>query len=307
MSVLVIPAPNLMVVRDQQGQQVGLVRNASSVAVPRIGTTESNWEPIGITKQRDALGVYEVPSAFRNKLTGQVVPNPNLSRPRIQAITESFPENFKAKPKPRPTRAGGRGSTTGGGMFAGGAGDRLSQLQALLAAGGISPTGTPIVRPSGQLTDETQAALVEGLDLDEYTEALVAYIDPAYSVQFLIYDDGLGTISYIDGQLLTPAALASLNAYLDPMNFPTAYQYAALGYRIGRAGWTEDGEGPDEFLKLEDGVWYRGTEGAWEIVTGDTGAADPLVTMADLTAVDWVVVATAVETLPVREQLPLIA
>jgi hypothetical protein len=309
MSVLVVPVPNLMVVKDQQGQSVGLVRNAAAVVSPAIGTTESAWEPIGITRQRDALGIYEVPSAFRNKITGAVVPNPNLSRPRIQSITEAFPNRFKPKPKPRPSRAGGVNGGAGGGAggaggitFAGGAPSRIDQLQQMLTTG-ATPGGVPIVRPSGQLTDEAQAALLAGLDLDEYTEALVAYIEPTYSVQFLIHDDGLGTVSYIDGVLQTPSSLASLNAYLPPMNFPTAHQYAELGYLIGRSGWTSDGEGPDEWLKLTDGIWYRGTEGAWVVVKGDTGAADPTLLIDDVTAIDWVVSPYPTETLPTLEQL----
>lgn len=302
MSLLVVPVPNLMVVKDNQGQSVGLVRNAASVISPAIGSTTSAWEPIGTTKQRDALGVYEVPSAFRNKLTGVVVPNPNLSRPRIQPITEAFPERFKQKPKPRPSRAGGVNGTANLPTFAGGAPDRIAQLQAMLPTG-VSPEGDPIVRPSGQLTESAQADLVAGLDLDEYTEALVAYLDPAYSVQFLIYDDGLGTLSYIDGVLQTPSSLTSLNAYLPPMNFPTAHQYAEMGYLIGRAGWTEDGAGPDEWLRLTDGIWYRGTEGAWVVVKGDTGAAEPNLLIGDVAAIDWVVSPYLTDTLPTLKQL----
>jgi hypothetical protein len=199
--------------------------------------------------------------------------------------------------KPRPVRGGGGGAPSAGGaggfpgvpqpggtasakppVFTGSAGERIGQLQTLLAVDGNGLTG-----PDGFLRPEVQGALIAGLGLDDFTPELVAYLDPTYSVNFLTWDTG-GVIAYIDALLI-----ASLSTYLASiaMNGPTALTYAARGIPVGRTGTGTDGV-PTEWLIKERGVWWIGTEGTMEIVTSENNGAPGNLTIEDLTARDWI-------------------
>lgn len=241
---------------------------------------------------------------LRNTVTGQVITNTDyLYYAEFGKLPPSYGEGTKAtqpKPrKPRPTRGGSRapssggsggfpgvplpGGTGGGGsakppVFTGGAVERPGQIEALLAVEGNGLTG-----PDGLLRPDVQAALIAGLGLDDFTPDLVAYLDPAYTVNFLTWDTG-GKIAYIDALLI-----ASLSTYLaaTAMNGPTALSYAARGIPVGRTGTGDDGV-PTEWLIKERGVWWIGTEGAMEIVTSERAGTPGNVTVADLTARDWV-------------------
>lgn len=288
MSTITVAIPSLMVVKDNQGQAVGLVPTTTPTpASPLIGTTESAWEGIAYVSQKDALGTYRVPSAYRNKITGAIVPNPMLRRP-IQNVVDAFPEDFKPKPKQRPKRAGGAKGANGGGgapiQFAGGAPQRIEQLNTGLMI------GMPLTQPSGELTVETQAALVAGLDLDEFTPALIAYLDPANSVNFLIYEDGLGGRYYIDAQLETPASLSAANSARITMDFEAAYFEIEAGKIIARQAWVDESGAITKMLKRTEQGWFVGTEGAWVIVTSARGEDPGNLAIGDLEAVDWFVV-----------------
>jgi len=299
MAVITIPVSNLLVVKDQQGQSAGLVRVAPSVATPAIGSLVSAWEGIGFVTKTDARGDYRVATAFRNRNTGQVVPNPLLTRPVLQDVDEAFPDRFKPKPKPRPSRAGGRNSGGGGGggggniaggggappVFAGSPPARIEQLQSMIAAGG-TPDGTPVTTPGGSLTDDAQAALIEGLDLDEYTPALVAWLAPTQSVEFLVYDAGPGSrIAYIEGRMLTADSLHDLNSSYPPMNFPTAYRYALAGRPIARQSWAEEFDlDPPRWITYERGAWFENLPNVRRLMqVGD----EPSLTESDYLAQDW--------------------
>lgn len=259
---------------------------------------------IGIGKPIFAVkpngGAVHLYPGLRNSLTGAVIVNQDYLYylefgklpPRFGEGTE---DTQPAKPsKPRPTRGGSRAPSSGGSggfpgvpgtvfsakppVYTGSVPERLEQLQEDLAEEGNGLTG-----PDGILRPDVQGALIAGLDLDEFTPELVAYLDPTYSVNFLVWNSGNGIV-YIDALLI-----ASLSNHLaaSAMNGPTALTYAARGIPVGRTGTGDDGV-PTEWLVKERGVWWIGVEGAMAIVTSERGSTPGNLTVADLTARDWV-------------------
>lgn len=206
-------------------------------------------------------------------------------------------QEIPANPRsPRPVRGAGRQPSSGGSggfpgvpqpggtasakvpVFAGSAADRVAQIERLLAVPGNGLTG-----PDGILRPDVQGALIAGLGLGEFSAEILAYLDSTYSVNFLTWDTGT-SIAYIDALLI-----ANLSTYLATiaMNGPTALTYAARGIPVGRTGTGDDGV-PTEWLIKERGVWWIGTEGAMEIVTSERNGSPGNLTVADLTARDWV-------------------
>lgn len=223
----------------------------------------------------------------RDTVTGAFVPasQPLRSREWWERQDRIDAERDKQKPaKPRPTRPSRpAGGTGGGATFTGAAPDRVAHLMQMQAH------GANVARPNGTLTPETQAALVQGLDAEEFTPALVALIDPTYSINFLVYDDGKGRVTYIDAQLETPASLAAAN-HAPTMDFESAYFETEAGKIIARKAWVDESGAITKMLKRTDQGWFVGTEGAWVIVTSARGEDPGNLSIGDLEAVDWFVV-----------------
>lgn len=233
--------------------------------------------------------------AFRYP-TGDVIPVGRDSRQITRAQYEQRQRqrqnpigNNRGDRKPRPTRGGSSGGSSSGGgggfpgvTFSGSGSDRAGQMRVILVN---PPRG--FLNGDGTLSTAAQQALVAGLDAADFTAEIVALLDPENFLNFLVYDDGLGTISYIDARLETPLSLALL-AYEPTMNFLTAYEHLLLGSPIGRVAWGENGV-PEKWLVRKDGYVYIGTEGAWQIVTSERGEDEANLAVADLLAGDWVV------------------
>lgn len=283
------------------------------VGTPATGTGAQSNTPagssgrwIGIGKPlfvvKPGGGGLHLYPGLRNTLTNQVITNQDyLYYLEFGKLPPSYGEETKAtqpKPrKPRPVRGGGGGAPSSGGsggfpgvpqpggtatakppVFTGAAAERIEQLEALLAVEGNGLTGA-----DGLLRPDVQGALIGGLGLDDFTPEIVAYLDPAYSVNFLTWDTG-AKIAYIEALLI-----ASLSTYLASitMNGPTALTYAARGIPVGRTGTGDDGV-PTKWLIKERGVWWIGTEGAMEIVTSENNGTPGNLTITDLTARDWI-------------------
>jgi len=284
-------------------------------AAPATGTGAQTNTPVGSSGRwigigkplfvvKPGGGALHLYPGLRNTLTNQVITNPDyLYYLEFGKLPPSYGEGTKAtqpKPaKPRPTRAGSRAPSSGGSggfpgvpmpggpggtpasktpVFTGTAVERVGRIEGLLADDGNGLTG-----PDGLLRPDVQAALIAGLGLDDFDAAIVAYLDPSYTVNFLTWDTG-GKIAYIDALLI-----ASLSTYLasNAMNGPTALSYAARGIPVGRTGTGDDGV-PTKWLIKERGIWWVGTEGEMAIVTSERGSTPGNVTVADLTARDWV-------------------
>lgn len=191
----------------------------------------------------------------------------------------------------RPTRGGGgAGRSRLSSFFGGGAGTRVGDIGAILADPSLRGD---FLDPGGTLSFDAQAALVEGLDLEDMSPELLELLDSSAYIEFLVWDDGSGTIQYIDARLLSLSQLnENAKTAKASMNFPSAYSYLESGYSIARKGWDNEGGSPAKVLRHVDGVVYIGIEGAWEVVTsrknGEGG--DPNLAAADLAAADWYVV-----------------
>jgi hypothetical protein len=289
--------------------------STGTVGTPSTGTgaqtnttvgSSGRW--IGIGKPLFVIkpgggGLHLYPG-LRNTLSNQTITNPDyLYYNEFGKLPPRYGEGTTAtqpKPsKPRPTRGRSKSVSGGGGgggggfigvpqpggtggakppVFTGPAVERVGKLEGLLADDGNGLTG-----PDGILRPDVQAALIAGLGLDDFDAAIVAYLDPSYTVNFLTWDTG-GKIAYIDALLI-----ASLSTYLasNAMNGPTALSYAARGIPVGRTGTGDDGV-PTKWLIKERGIWWVGTEGEMAIVTSERGSTPGNVTVADLTARDWV-------------------
>lgn len=281
------------------------------VGTPSVGTGAQTNTPVGSSGTLIGLGkplfvtkpgggAVHLYLTLKNTLTGAITVNRDyLYYLEFGKLPPSYGTAPAPRPprtaKPRPTRAGRSAGGGGGGggfvgvpvtgtltarppVFSGEAATRIGQLNGLLP---LANNG--LTNPNGTLTSSTQAALIKGLQLDDFTPELVAYLDPASSVNFLIWDTG-ETIAYIDAELVIDAA-TYLSA--DAMNAPTALAYAALGIPVGRRGSGTDGI-PTEWLVKEKGIWWIGVEGAMEIVTSERTGAPGNLTADDLRARDWV-------------------
>lgn len=280
------------------------------VGTPSVGTGAQTNTPVGSSGRWIGIGKplfvvkpggggLHLYPGLRNTLTNAVIVNQDyLYYLEFGKLPPSYGEGTTAtqpKPtKPRPTRGGSRAPSSGGSgglpgvpgtvftskppVFTGTVPERLEQLEDLLAEEGNGLTGA-----DGILRPDVQGALIAGLNLDDFTRDLIAYLDPSYSVNFLIWDTG-ATKAYIEALLI-----ASLSTYLASaaMNGPTALTYAARGIPVGRAGTGDDGI-PTEWLVKERGVWWIGTEGTMAIVTSERNGTPGNLTVADLTARDWV-------------------
>lgn len=269
----------------------------ANTPVGSSGTWIGLGKPLFVVKPGG--GAFHLYPGLRNTLTNQVITNQDylyyLEFGKLPPSYGTAPAPKPPKPsKPRPVRGGVNGGGGGGGgfpgvpqpgaisakppTFTGPAPDRIEQLNTLI----LSPANQ-LVGPDGILRPDVQGALIAGLGLDDFTAELVAYLDPAYSVNFLVWDTG-GAIAYIDALLI-----ASLSTYLasNTMNGPTALTYATLGIPVGRTGTGDDGV-PTEWLVKEKGVWWIGTEGSMAIVTSENNGAPGNLTITDLTARDWI-------------------
>lgn len=284
-----ITVPSSSVLSMGTGAQTN--RTVAAATGPSTGVAENGWAPVFSVAGPNGLLV-----GFRDQASGVFTP---LGRGARQLTRAQYDQqlrqqnspigNPRGDRKPRPVRGGAGGGGGGGGgvpsfpgvAFAGAGGTRVDQLRGVLAN---PPAG--FQRPDGTLSDQAQASLVEGLDASDFTAELVAYLDNGTSINFLIYDDGQGTIQYVDARLETPQSLALLS-YRTAMNYLTAAQLLDLGYAIARLAWFESGVAT-KMLMIRGGVTQIGMEGAWEIVTSERGETDPNVTAADLLAMDWV-------------------
>jgi hypothetical protein len=134
--------------------------------------------------------------------------------------------------------------------------------------------------PNGKLKEASQADLVLGLDIDQFTEQLVSLLDPASSINFLIYDDGSGNVTYVDAKLETPETLANYSL-TNKMNFPTAWTYAKNdGIPIARSSWRVESV-PTKWITWEKGLAY--------VYSAENRAPVNNATLseADFRAVDW--------------------
>lgn len=298
-----ITVPSSSVLSMGTGAQTN--QTVAAATGPSTGVAENGWAPVFSVAGPNGLLV-----GFRNQASGFFTPLGRGARQLTRAQYEQQQRqqnspigNPRGDRKPRPVRggAGGGGGGGGGGVpsfpgvaFTGAGGTRVDQLRGVLAN---PPAG--FQRPDGTLSEQAQASLVEGLDASDFTAEVLAYLDNGTSINFLIYDDGQGTILYVDARLETPQSLALLS-YRTAMNYPTAAQLLDLGYAISRLAWFESGVAT-KMLMIRGDVIQIGSEGSWEIVTSERGDTDPNVTAADLLATDWVGIGAAPEVGPVAD------
>jgi len=168
-------------------------------------------------------------------------------------------------------------------VFAGPAPARIEQLnQYIVASGGVG-----VLTPGGQLSPATQSALIDGLDLDEFTQDLVAWLDPTASINFLVYDNGVGGRFYIAPRLLSAAEINIFNRNRHPMTFADVYPAAVQGSYIAIAEWAADDGDLTKWLLLQGGVWFVGPLDNLAIVTSERGATPGNITISEMRAKTW--------------------
>jgi hypothetical protein len=268
-------------------------------------------------KWQDVL-VNGVVVGIRNVETGQVVANRYILDLRNR---ERRLENDRREEEEESNRGGGgrgsRGGNGGGSSGAGGglvqasgpsggagsnnstaSGSRIDAMNQMVAAG----VGD-LVDPAGLLTDEAQAALVEGLNLGEISDGLLSLLDPENFIRFQV-ESVDGRTYYTNAQLLTPDEIEQETSFTaNAMNYPTAYQYFELGYLIARSSWADEyDDGPRRFLARMGGIDFDVTlEGQTPFRIGE----DATLTKGDYLATDWVLVDGCAANLPEREPFPV--
>lgn len=260
-----------------------------------------------------AINAHRLYQAFANTATGEIITNPDYDtyvecyNYRMARSKADTPPRRQLGAK-RTSRSKGSGATTWSAVFGGTVAEDLAALEDVLRNGG--PGGESATGPDGLLLFDVQAALVDGLNLEDFTPELISWLDPSLYVNFEAGVDGDGIEGWIGAILGTKASIASTitagpTMEIKNINFPSAYSYLETGYSIARNGWrTASGQPHTKMLKVVDGVVCIGLDGAWEVVTSRQ-VADGNVLSADLTAVDWEVVGNVSEMLPTRPNIEI--
>lgn len=135
---------------------------------------------------------------------------------------------------------------------------------------------------SGQLNEEGQAALVEGLNLYE-VQQIAGMLDQDALITFDLVDFKGATL-YTNARFISADEAAELDQGTTGMNFPTAYQYALKGHPISHPGWHDEESGTQRWYLVDRGIEF--------IIDGNgrhfvESGVDGNVSAADLKRLDW--------------------
>lgn len=190
-----------------------------------------------------------------------------------------------------------RFSRIGGSVDVSRSDDRIATLEADLAAG-----EPDLVDPLGLLAESVRSTLVEGLSLSEFSDELIARLDPSDEIRFSV-ELVDGRVEYGSAALLTDLLKNELTSvFFQTMNYPTAYQYFEEGVPIARASWAgEFDEAPSRWLTRSGGIDRDNRpEGSFLFEQGE----NETLTRADQLAGDWIIPAGCSLDLPERPDFP---